>query len=135
MRKIHRRTVALFSCAWLALPVMASQPETVLCHINYGGDSRVVEATLVTTPYRVPAVEVGSYFLFRVVFENQPQDQAAIKTYTYASHARGPVLLHQASFPYPPPTGVIGRYGFTGQHYVYEPLRDGELQYWCEFKK
>lgn len=114
---------------------MASQPESVLCHINYGGEPRVIEAAPVSTPYRVPAVEVGSYFLFRVVFENQPREQAAIKTYTYASHARGPVLLHQASFPYPPPTGVTGRYGFTGLHFVYESVRDGELQYWCEITK
>jgi len=110
----------------------AVQAETVACHITYGGETRVIAAAPVATPYTVPTVEIGSYFLFRLVFQNLPADQAAIKTYTYASRDGGPVLIHQATFSYPPPAAT--RYGFSGMHHVYETLRDGELLYWCELK-
>ena len=42
--------------------------------------------------------------------------------------------IHVAEFPYP----VAGRgryYGFTGMQRVYEPMRDDELEYWCETVK
>jgi hypothetical protein len=38
-----------------------------------------------------------------------------------------------AEFPYP--VAVHIRYGFTGMQRVYEPVRDGELEYWCETVK
>jgi hypothetical protein len=105
-----------------------AQTQTVACHITYGGETRVIEAAPVSTPYTVPTVEVGSYFLFRLVFEAG----TAIKAYVYADRDSGPVPLHQASFDYP--LQNAGRYGFSGQHFVYEPVRDGELQYWCELR-
>ena len=78
-------------------------------------------------------MRVGSYFQFRVVLQTQPAELAAVKIYTYADRDEGPLLLHQATFPYPPPQPKRGAvYGFTGLQYVYEPVRDGELQYWCE---
>lgn len=120
---------------WLLATLLLStsvQAETVTCHVTYGGETRVIEATPVATPYTVPTVEIGSYFLFRLVFQDKPADQATIKTYTYADHDSGPALIHQAIFAYPPPAAA--RYGFSGLHFVYETLRDGELQYWCELK-
>lgn len=120
---------------WLLATLLLStsvQAEIVACHITYGGETRVIEAAPVATPYTVPTVEIGSYFLFRLVFQNLPADQATIKTYTYADHDSGPAPLHQATFPYP--VSNSGRYGFSGQHFVYEPVRDGELQYWCELR-
>lgn len=123
-------------CLPTALLLFASgiQAATVDCQINYGGETRTVQAAPVASPYGVPAVKIGSYFLFRLVFQERPEDLAAIKTYIYADADLGgsPVPLHQATFPYPPPQG--GQYGFSGLHFVYEPLRDGELQYWCELK-
>lgn len=100
------------------------------CHLNYGGETRVVRALPVASPYTAPVIEVGSYFLFRLVFEGRPPAPATIKAYTYANRESGPTLLHQANFPYPPPK--TGPRRFSGTHFVHEPLRDGELQYWCE---
>jgi hypothetical protein len=100
--------------------------ETVACHVTYGGETRLVAAGPTATPYTVPTVQIGSYFLFKLVFE----ERSAIKTYAYADRDGGPVPLHQASFVYPPIPAK--RYGFTGLHHVYEPVRDGELEYWCE---
>lgn len=133
MKRIVCRLPAVLSLA-LLLFGSSTHAATVACHITYGGETRTVQAVAVTTPYSVPVIQVGSYFLFRLVFQDQPKDHAAIKTYIYADADRGasPVPLHQAIFPYPP--SQAGRYGFSGLHFVYEPLRDGELQYWCEMK-
>lgn len=86
----------------------------------------------VASPYGVPTTAIGSYFLFRVVFQKEPVDQASIKIYTYADQEDGAAIIHQATYPYPPP--APGRHGFTGYQAVYEPLREGELQYWCELR-
>ena len=86
----------------------------------------------VASPYEVLAVQVGSYFQLRVVFQKRPADLASIKIYAYADRDEGATPLHQGTHPYPPATG--GRYGFTGLQYVYEPVRDGELQYWCRLQ-
>jgi len=108
-------------------PVIADQ---VVCHLSYGGATQVVTARPVASPYTVAPVAIGSFFLFRIVYRDQPADLAGIKLYTYAAHDSGPTLIHQASYPLPAAGG--GDYGFTGLNAVYEPLRDGELHYWCE---
>lgn len=100
--------------------------ETATCHITYGGETRQITAAPTDFPHAVPTVQVGSYFLFRLVFEAD----TAIKTYIYADRDEGPWPLHQAIYTYPPT--AAGRHGFTGLNFVYEPLRDGELEYWCE---
>lgn len=107
--------------------------ERVACRYTYGGETRTLIAAPVASPYAVPSVAVGSYFRFRVVFQTQPADLASIKVYTYADRDEGPVPIHQASYPYPPARPAAA-YGFTGLQFVYEPVRDGELQYWCELQ-
>lgn len=110
----------------------AAQGETVACHLTYGGETRLVEAAPAASPYAVAPVAIGSYFLFRIVFRTEPVDLAGIKLYAYADRDGGPQLIHQASHAYP--AANRGADGFTGRHRVYEPVRDGELQYWCELK-
>jgi hypothetical protein len=104
----------------------------VVCHYTYGGETRVLAAHPVKSPYAEKGIKVGSYFQFRPVFQDEPAGLAAIKIYTYVDRDEGPTLIHQASFPYPPPNNTSSPYGFTGLHFVYEPVRDSELQYWCE---
>jgi len=114
---------------WLLTAVMFSavaQAETVVCHLTYGGEIRHVRAVPTTMPYSVPVEQIGSYFLFKLVFE----ERTAIKSYVYADRDAGPLPLHQATFTWP--LVNVGPYGFTGRHLVYEPVRDGELEYWCE---
>jgi hypothetical protein len=59
-------------------------------------------------------------------------DLASVKVYVYADRDEGASPIHQATWAYPPMHG--GTHGFTGRHAVYEPLRDGELEYWCEMR-
>jgi len=113
---------------WLFAAVLFSavaQAETVVCHLTYGGETRTVAAGPLATPYTVPVVQVGSYFLFKLVFE----ENTAIKTYVYADRDAGPQPLHQATFNWP--VRNAGAHGFSGRHLVYEPVRDGELEFWC----
>lgn len=107
---------------------------TVVCHVDYGGETQHITAPPVDSPYGVKSVEVGSYFLFRVVNQTQPVDLASVKVYTYAHHEAGPAPIHQAQYSAAQVAQrpVPGGHGFTGQHWVYEPVRDGELRYWCE---
>ena len=127
---MHRLLLlAALTCCGIA------QAETVACHVSYGGETQVISAQPAATPYTVAPISIGSYFMFRLVFERQPPGQAAIKIYTYADREppQGAVLLHQADYLYPPAS--YGRYGFTGLQRVYEPIRDGELYYWCGWTK
>jgi hypothetical protein len=125
---------AIAAAALLASSASASVADKVECYYTYGGETKTLTAFPVSSPYNVGDIAVGSYFRFRLVFQDQPAESAAIKVYTYADRDEGPVLIHQASFPYPPAKGAASRYGFSGLHFVYEPVRDGELQYWCRME-
>jgi hypothetical protein len=121
-----------------ALALIASlssqaQADSVLCHITYGGETRRMESQPVDSPYLVGTQSIGTFFLFRVVYQTQPADLASIKIYTYADRDGGPVIIHQASYPATTQNAAVN--GFTGLNWVYEPLRDGELQYWCEMQR
>jgi hypothetical protein len=131
---IFTRPAAILLAGVAALQAIpaAQAAEQVLCHYTYGGETRTLAALPVASPYGVKAIDVGSFFHFRVVFQNEPQDIASIKVYTYADRDDGPLLIHQATFPYPPPERSAAAYGFSGQHTVHEPVRDGELLYWCQ---
>lgn len=109
-----------------------AQADTVACHLTYGGETQLVEARPTALPYSETPVAMGSYFLFRIVFRQEPTDLASIKLYVYADRDGGPVIIHQATHPLP----AVNRatHGFTGLHFVYEPVRDGELHYWCELR-
>lgn len=126
------RWVFLAAFPGAALPAAADE---VVCRYSYGGETHTLVARAVASPYGVPAVAVGSYFRFRVVFQKEPADLASIKVYTYADLDSGATPIHQATYPYPPPAVPDDRHGFTGLHFVYEPMRDGELQYWCKLRE
>ena len=122
-----RRWQAALLLAALTLPAQAS---SVACHVTYGGETRVISAAPTSDPLTVAPVAIGSYFLFRIVFRREPADLAGIKLYTYADRDAGPTIIHQARHVYPPKPASV--HGFSGLNFVYEPVRDGELQYWCE---
>lgn len=114
-----------------------ARAEEVVCHYTYGGETETLVAapTSGTAAYAVAGTEVGSYFLFRALLQEQPKDVAAVKVYTYAKRDESLVLIHEAVYPYPPAARrAHAPYGFTGLHFIYEPMREGELQYWCELR-
>lgn len=125
--------LAVFALTGAAFAASAAAPQ-VACRYTYGGESQWLLAGAVASPYTVPSIKVGSYFRFRVVFQQHPADLASIKVYTYADRDDGPVLIHQANYRYPPSAPADAPYGFTGQQFVYEPVRDGELEYWCRMQ-
>lgn len=133
---LHRLKQTLLALAAILLLAGTStaRAEKVACHYTYGGESRLLTALPVASPYAVTGTRVGSYFLLRIVFQTEPAESASIKIYTYVDRDEGAALIHQASFPYPPPTQPASPYGFSGLHFVYEPVRDSELQYWCDMQ-
>lgn len=112
----------------------AQAADEVQCEVSYGGETQTIRATPAASPYQVQPLEIGSHFLFRIVFETEPRALAAIKIYTYGRRDDVPVIVHQASYAYPV-RPVAGRYGFTGQQAVYEGRTDAELQYWCRMAR
>lgn len=126
------KSVAALSLLLSPTPLVAA--EQVACHVTYGGETQILSATPSSQPYAITPKAIGSLLLFRVVFEALPDAPAAIKVYSYADRNEGVALIHQASYAYPAATRSQGPFGFTGQQLVYEPLRDGELQYWCEMQ-
>ena len=126
---------SFLACSGLILLPSVAHAEQVVCHYTYGGKTKQLVAMPVASPYAVKDIAVGSYFRFRAVFQQKPADIASVKVYTYADRDEGPVLIHQATYPYPPVNAHSARYGFSGLQFVYEPMRDGELQYWCALDK
>ena len=120
------------AAAIAAAPAMPALAAGVACHVTYGGETRVISAAATTQPLAVAPVPIGSYFLFRIVFRQEPADLANIRLTTYADRDEGPTIIHQVTHTYPPVPAAV--HGFTGLNFVYEPVRDGELQYWCEMK-
>ncbi len=114
----------------LAATLLFARPadaEVLLCHVSYGGESQILRAEPVASPYAVPVQAIGSYFLFRMVWQKEPADLAAIKLYVLAARDGGAVPIQQLTHSYPPPAPSRPAYGFTGLNSVYEPVRDGEL--------
>ena len=114
-----------------ALPALAVGAEpAMLCHYTYGGETHALPVPPTTSPYSGPARQIGSFFKFRTVWIRQPTAEAGFHVYVYADDPDGPILIQQASWS--PHNVNQSRHGFTGLQRVYEPRRDGELQYWCE---
>jgi len=111
-----------------ATPAFADQ---VTCHIMYGGENFSVIAQPTGDPYRVEGQKIGRYFEFKASYVTQPADLAAISLYVYATASGESVLIHQVKFA-ADVTNAATPWGFTGFHYVYEPSKSSELQYWCE---
>ena len=127
--KTTGRLFVLFSLCWAAL---TAQAQTVQCHVNYGGEDRVLVSPPTASPLDTPGVEVGSYFLLRLVNTLSARHEPAFKVYVYAAHDSGPAPIHAASHNPALIRQGRGHGGFTGVQRVYEPVRDGELTYWCE---
>lgn len=104
---------------------------SIKCHIIYGGENFLVQASPVANPYLVESQKIGRYFEFKVVYVEAPASAAAINIYTYALASGEPVLIHQSKRRPPFPKNA-GKHGFTGLNFVYEPSKGSELQYWCE---
>lgn len=119
--------VALTVCGW-----MNAQAQTVRCHVHYGGEDQVLTAHPSAQPARVPATPVGSYFLVRIVNTLADPQRPAVKVHVYASHDSGPAPIHVATYRADQLRQRAASGGFTGLQQVYEPVRDGELAYWCE---
>lgn len=111
---------------------MNAQAQAVRCHVHYGGEDQVFTAHPSAQPERVPATPVGSYFMVRIVNTLADPRQPAVKVFVYANHDSGPAPIHVAAYRPHQVRQRAASGGFTGLQQVYEPVRDGELAYWCE---
>ena len=127
---MQRKVVSFAALAALLAGGHASA-DSVRCHIIYGGENFTVIAPPTADPYRVEGQKIGRYFEFKAAYVTSPADNAAISLYVYATSSGESVLIHEVKFPFDIGVGA-SQWGFTGFHYVYEPSKSSELQYWCE---
>jgi hypothetical protein len=132
MRKPEPILRAALTATTLLLPLAANAADRVRCHVDYGGETRAIDAGPVASALTIAPVEIGSFFRFRLVLQRTRGLPDEVRIETFGDRDDGPVLIHQAR--YSAPLRHAGRRGgFTGHQTVYEPVRDGELQYWCEW--
>ena len=127
LRKVMLAASIVVSAA-MATPSLA---DTATCHIIYGGENFTVSAQPTGDPYAVRGEKIGRYFEVKVSYVTQPADLAALSVYVYATSSGESVLIHQAKYR-ADVQNAPGPWGFTGFHYVYEPSKSSEIQYWCE---
>ena len=105
------------------LPAAALAGPRIDCYVsNEGvsneGETRVIVARPAKSLYADVHKAIGDSFLFKLSFQDRPADIAGISIATYAPAAgsqSGPVMIHQANYPWPPPRpGRHARHGFTG---------------------
>jgi hypothetical protein len=102
----------------------------IICHVTYGGETQHLRLDPVSSPYTVAPQQIGSYFLWRAYMQTPPSALPAVHISVAANLDEGALPIHVAAYPYPQQRGRKAP-GFTGYQTVYEPVRDGELQYWC----
>jgi len=121
------------------LPAAALAGQRIDCYVSNEGETRVIIARPEKSPYTNVHEAIGDTFLFKLSFQDRPANIAGVSIATYAPAAgtdSGPVMIHQARYPWPPPQpGRHVRHGFTGLQRVFELAFDGELEYWCEAVK
>lgn len=117
-----------------ALAGAAGAAPLVRCHVDYGGETRVVELDERADALGTPAQPVGSYFLWRAVLQRDGRMiELRVDTDADRDADQSPLPLHQGRFRLPARVSArAADGGFTGWQRVHEPLRDGELQYACE---
>ena len=127
-----------FFCVGSAAAQAVTSPSgpAVRCTAIYGGEARTFDVEATTNPYTVESLRFGSRrFEFKVVFVASPDDIAGVNIYTFYPTDQGPVLIHQAKYRPPYPVAAQGSpHGFTGLHFIYEPERSSEFQYWCAWR-
>lgn len=101
----------------------------VLCTIEQGGDTYLLESSPTDTPYTARAVNIGSTFRFKLVVVGTPTHIDYVKTYVYYQAARQPQLLHSAHYR---PSPTISTHDLTGRNFVYASALERELQYSCQ---
>lgn len=127
-KQMARCATALLCMGWAA----GAWGAAVDCHIDYGGETRTLRVAGSARPLAEPAHEVGSYFLVRAVNTLGQGPLGALTVTVWAAHDNGPAPIHEARYVPPTPSSPKAPHGFTGLQRVYEPVRDGELAYWCE---
>lgn len=128
---MHRQMIVIALLAVGAPAKALADDDLTTCHIIYGGENFTVSAAPIADPYSVRGEKIGRYFEFKVSYVTQPAEFAALSIYVYAISTGETVLIHQAKYP-ASVANAPGAWGFTGFHYVYEPSKSSELQYWCE---
>jgi hypothetical protein len=129
------RTLMASAAIVLCAHAQAQAAPAVVCHLTYGGEDTVLRIAPDQPPYTAEPAAVGSYFLFKVLYQSQPADIAGVHIYVYGDREPVPVPIQQVSYAYPLREQARRGYGFTGRQRVYEPIRDGELEYWCELQR
>lgn len=127
--RLSRLSIPLLAAFLLVPPAVRAAP-LLRCQVAYAGTSHEVTALPTGDPYAVSAADIGGRFRFKAVMIGDARRIDYIKLYAYYQGRHQPVLLHAAK--YLPPWLAGGTpYSLTGQHSLYSPDLERELQFAC----
>lgn len=124
--------IALGLLAATLLPAAASATPLLRCKVEQAGARHLLEFAAQSDPYTAKIVTISKSFRFKAVLVGTPQKIDYVKIYTYYQTGRQPVLMHEAKYLNPVVQASTAPFdALTGQHSLYAPWLNRELQYGC----
>lgn len=121
---------APFLLSWLLLGSVASAAPLLRCEVTYAGSKQVIETGAVADPYPVQSIDIGGRFWFKPVMVGEGGRVDYIKLYAYLDTPKQPLLLQEATYRPPFPSGAVP-HPLTGEQHVYGGTLERELIYSC----
>lgn len=124
--------IALSLLAASLLPAAAAGAPLLRCKVEQAGSTHLLEFAAQSDPYTAKIVTISKSFRFKAVVVGDQKKIDYIKIYTYYQTGRQPVLMHEAKYLNPVAQASGAPFdALTGQHYLYAPWLNRELQYGC----
>ena len=124
---IRRCTGALV----LAACALSAHATAVLrCDVSYAGTTHHITARPVADPYVVESVDIGGRFFFKPVVVGRGNRVDYVLLYAYLDQDPRPVMVQEAKYLPPFPSGKKP-YLLTGEQHLYAGPVERELIYRC----
>jgi len=113
---------------WVLLSGVVHAQARLDCDVVYAGASHPVQASPVTQPYEVAAVDIAGRFLFKAVVVGEGRRVDRVALYVYESSGPQPMLVQQVKYL---PPFVRRPDSLTGEQRLYAGHLQRELAYRC----
>lgn len=124
--------IALGLLAATLAPALAAGAPLLRCKVEQAGTTHLLEFAAQSDPYTAKIVTISKSFRFKAVLVGDQKKIDYVKIYTYYQTGRQPVLMHEAKYLNPVAQASSAPFdALTGQHYLYAPWLNRELQYGC----
>lgn len=116
--------------AWLMVGSTAGAAPLLRCDVTYAGSTQVIEVGPLADPYLVASIDIGGRFWFKPVMVGEGARVDYVKLYAYLDAPKQPLLLQEAIYRPPFPSGGTP-HPLTGEQHLYGGALERELIYNC----